>query len=203
MSWLYSYGGCEWWKRKKEWAQHLVNASNGDVCVEDVPPFAIELCGWHSPNWAYLNWANANNNNPLKKTIKDHFVKPLLYAIENSKSNLAVCIGAQFSHSVLSIFIPCLRDVTSLVFGQLVSNSNGSYSACERNNNIAVQVNNRTRYYRVYDIYVGNKHHILLNTYAPGGNHHPAKHFWTFEDDILKAIGKYKNSVPPINTNCP
>ena len=186
--WLNSYGGRDWWKGKKEWAQHLVVGRAPGVCVEDVPPFAIELCGWHSPNWARLNWANAKNNNALKKTIEAHFVNPLLYAVEQSKSNLAVCIGAQFSHNILSIFIPCLQDVTQSVYKLLATNAKISYPAGSKNDSIAVEVNNKTRYYRVFDAYINGKHHVLLNTYAPGGNHHPAKHFWSFEKDLLRAI---------------
>lgn len=198
MEWLCSYGGRKWWLQKKEWIKHLVEHLVREVDVEKIPPFAVELCGWHSPNWP--DNTNAFEND-LKDTIKTHFAQPLLAAIENSKSKLAVCIGAQFKPSILSAFLDGFNDITNDVF-KLLSYKDISYPDNPKNKNqdssisICVEINNNNnnnnikRYYRIYNIVNENVNHIILNTFAPGGNHHPANHFWNFENDLLKAIKK-------------
>ena len=50
-----------------------------------------------------------------------------------------------------------------------------------------------TRYYRVYNVEENGKNHIILNTFAPGGNHHPAKEFWEFEKKLLRVIKENEN----------
>lgn len=200
MEWLCSYGGRKWWLQKKEWIKHLVGE---DIDVEKIPPFAVELCGWHSPNWP--DNTNAFEND-LKDTIKTHFAQPLLAAIENSKSKLAVCIGAQFKPSILSAFLDGFNDITKDVY-ELLSYKGISYPDNPKNKNqdssICVEINNNNnnnnkktikRYYRIYNIVNKNVNknvnHIILNTFAPGGNHHPSKNFEEFENDLLEAIKK-------------
>ena len=199
MEWLCSYGGRKWWLQKKEWIKHLVGE---DIDVEKIPPFAIELCGWHSPNWP--DNTNAFEND-LKYTIKTHFAQPLLAAIENSKSKLAVCIGAQFKPSILREFLDgfndiTFNDITNVCYNKLLHYKGISYPDNPKNKNqdcsISVTIKKKdkdtTRYYRVYNVVYKKRNHIILNTFAPGGNHHPAEGFWNFENDLLDVINKYR-----------
>ena len=200
MEWLCSYGGRNWWLKKKEWIQHLVG---DNIKVEEVPPFAIELCGWHSPNWP--DNTDAFQGEGLKETIKNRFALPLLEAIDNSKSHLAICIGAQFKPSILKKFLPDLVNITGCIFDE---DKLGGEGICYPDNpgkkdipgdeSISVTINKdkkeTTRYYRVYDVKGEgeNNHHIILNTFAPGSNHHPAKEYWDFENKLIEAIKLWK-----------
>lgn len=219
--WLRSYEGRQWWRKKLTWMLHLiessgVNCHNSELkgVAEDQEewpkdvyrPFAIELCGWHSPNWTNFNMKKFNAN--LIKTICCRFVTPLLLAIEDSTSKMAVCIGAQFSYSNLKIIICNLEDKTQVIRNILCNcnnNCNKRYIILndqelqkkklsdESKGSIGVvcnkgQKNERTRYYRVYNVIKDNKNHIILNTFAPGGNHHSSEYFWDFEKELLKVV---------------
>lgn len=200
MEWLCSYGGRKWWLQKKKWIQHLV----GEVDVEENPPFALELCGWHSPNWPDNTKALKVEKN-LKDTIKKHFAQPLLAAIENSTSKLAICIGAQFKPSILSTFQDGFKDINitedvykkfdeaTLKDYDLKYLNNGSQKDCSISVTIKKKDKDTTRYYRIYNIVNKNVNHIILNTFAPGGNHHPSKNFEEFENDLLKRLRNIVN----------
>lgn len=193
LEWLCSYGGRKWWLGKKEWIHHLVGT---EINVEEFPPFAIELCGWHSPYWPDNTKVFMNIN--IKAAINSRFSLPLLNAIDNSISKLAICIGAQFKPSILREFLPGLEDITECVFNELKGNNSGiEYhanlaSAKDDDMSISVTVKagkkNTTRYYRVYNVKEKDNNHIILNTFAPGSNHHPAKAYWEFENELIKAI---------------
>lgn len=233
--WLRSYGGREWWRGKIAWMRHLIiDSPEKTINEEEWPavddkkekyewptdvlrPFSIELCGWHS-----IGWPDNTKEllcDKLPKSIQERFVKPLLNAIENSTSQMAICIGAQFrtlEEFVESNFI----DITSrlkMEKGREIKckkDESVTYTILEKDDIkfipkisedtkkcIAVKVvvhkkkeQSSIRYYRVYDIINNGKHHIILNTFAPGGNPHPAKEFWEFEKQLLKAIENYKKS---------
>ena len=204
-TWLGSYGGRDkFWLKKKKWAQHLVNncVGEGIVDVEKCPPFAIELCGWHSPNWPN-NTDVFKNDKDLRNTVSLRFVQPLLKAIENSKSQLAICIGAQFKPSILSTFLPQLENITKGIYGKMdqrYSLENYKYTypdnpgKDEKNSDDSISVtftsgkDKVSRYYRIYNVNVYGKDHFILNTFAPGGNRHPAEHFWQFEKILIEAL---------------
>lgn len=205
MEWLCSYAGRRWWLEKKDWVNHLVNAklqmTQNGAQVEDNAdknrnkpkppfPFVIELCGWHSPNWGDVSGAISKNQQP-QNVIKTHFVDPLLAAIESSTSKLAVCIGAQFKPALFTALCNNnFTDITRNIWKKLNSacKTYSEYPSKKIKDSIGVTQQNRTRYYRVYDVQTGNVHHYILNTFAPGGNHHPANHFWKFEEELLKVI---------------
>lgn len=206
--WLRSYGGRIWWRSKIEWMLHLIQQVSEppkEWPKEVFRPFAIELCGWHSPNWPD-NTNAIDNNGDLEKTIRNRFVTPLLHSIDFSTSKLAVCIGAQFKPDILGKYIgPAFKKVTESVFDELPIHKIPEYTISypSKDGSICVSVKTgkkdkagkeeeKTRYYRVYDIET-DEHHIILNTFAPGGNHHPARHFWPFEDILIEAI---RNTYP-------
>lgn len=249
--WLRSYGGRKWWLRKKEWMLHLVQAweeegekqSNGKEVKWPISirrPFAIELCGWHSHNW---NDCTANIINEFRKeNMQKYFIYPLLQSIENSTTQLAICIGKQFKSDNFC-FSP-KGNITEEIAKMLKANDNNSNtgedgSTIEKNEEkaisvkcnvgrndikydvfyetkkirtIEVNVENKkkekkktktgekgekrtetTRHYRIYDIKYNNCSHIIINTYVQGSNHHPAQHFWPFENSLIKVIKNYQN----------
>lgn len=211
--WLSSYGGRDWWLQKKKWVQHLVDSvDKKEINVEGVPPFAIELCGWHSPNWP--SGIENSSDNSLYESIKNHFVYPLLYAIEKSNSNIAVCIGEQFNYQ---LFQTCFgnaklnyKNITNDIFKFLINGklNINSLTSNIHTNNIIASTNDKhntlvNRKYRVYDIELNGKHHIILNTYAQGGNHSPATHFWPFEKALLETIKNYKSAASKNNQILP
>jgi hypothetical protein len=218
--WLRSYGGRQWWRRKIEWMLHLIqpNSEPSKEWPKNVNlPFAIELCGWHSPNWPDNTQAIEDNDN-LKKSIHKWFVNPLLKSIEESTSKMAVCIGAQFKPSILGKYfdngnINVTKNIANSLLNETteVETANYKYRIKIMNDNEASTVLNKdsmetinysmgvsinkigkeketTRYYRVYNVVENGKNHIILNTFAPGSNHHPAKEFWEFENILIKAI---------------
>lgn len=204
--WLMSYGGRDWWLAKKKWIGHIVaEASVGKTepnhLIEECPPFAIEFCGWHSAKWPDLRLDTAKDA-VLIDSIKKHFAEPLIYAIEQSKSRLAVCIGAQFSPALFnSLSIPFVN-ITCCVYCQFTQNYGNqgvsfpcgiSLSTSNNSSSIEVSVKDKKkevkRYYRIYDIKSSfDNHHIIINTFAPGSNNQPAEHFFDFEAKLIATL---------------
>jgi hypothetical protein len=63
----------------------------------------------------------------------------------------------------------------------------------ESKDSISVAVNKDNeeetiRYYRIYNVKENEENHIILNTFAPGGNRHPAEKWWSFEDMLITVI---------------
>lgn len=208
--WLESYGGRDWWVQKKGWVKDLVDAScNKDtVNIEWCPPFAIELCGWHSRKWP-SNWELDPNSTLLRNSIHNHFADPLLYSIEKSSADFAVCIGAQFSPAMMMTLFSGFRDITTNVnceYCKIYGNTAIACPACASKQFTApyIQVTRQNqsnkkivnRYYRIYDINNVSGHHIIINTYAPGGNHHPAGHFYDFEKKLIRTLKRMKLIQP-------
>lgn len=204
-SWFCSYAGWKWWDKKKQWIQHLEepfpqekdDSQDAKVSL----PFCIDICAWHSHQWKN-NKKVIFDNLKLKKSITERFVAPLLYAIEKSDCHLAVCIGAMYSSEFFQKIISeyTFRDLTKDIYKQLEQSDNVQPPITKENaqNNedksikVTIKANGKEtkRYYRVYNIYneKEEKNHIILNTFAPGGNHHPAQKFWDFEKNLLMAI---------------
>lgn len=204
-SWFCRYEGWKWWRNKKQWIQHLEESmlqekdDSQDARVS--LPFCIDICAWHSYQWR--NKKKVFDN--LKDSITKRFVAPLLYAIEKSDCHLAVCIGALYSSEFFQEFISeyTVKDLTNDIYNiykQLKQSDNvqppKTKENAQRNKDKSIKVTiiangkETKRYYRVYNIYneKEGKNHIILNTFAPGGNHHPAQKFWNFEKKLLTAI---------------
>ena len=238
--WLRSYGGREWWRGKIAWMRHLIIDSPDTTIIEEewpavdkkkdkyewpthvLRPFSIELCGWHSTGWP--DNTKELLCDKLKESVQERFVKPLLNAIENSTSQMAICIGAQFrtleefvESNIIDITsklklekgceIKCKKD-DSVTYTYTILKEEDIQSIPKISEDtkkcIAVKVvvhkkkeQSSIRYYRVYDIINNRKHHIILNTFAPGGNPHPAKEFWEFEKQLLEAIKTIKSKIVP------
>jgi hypothetical protein len=92
------------------------------------------------------------------------------------------------------------RDLTKDIYKQLEQSDNvqplktkeNALNYEDKSIEVTIKANGKptTRYYRVYNIYneKEGKNHIILNTFAPGSNHHPAQKFWDFEKKLLTAI---------------
>ncbi len=207
-SWFCGYEGWKWWDKKKKWIQHLEESipqeKDDSQDAKDSLPFCIDLCAWHSHQWRYKK-KDIFDNSKLKDSITERFVAPLLYAIEKSDCHLAVCIGAMYSSEFFQKIISkyTFRDLTKdIYYKQLKSSAynvqppkDNALKNIDKSIEVTIKAKGKetTRYYRVYNIYneKEGKNHIILNTFSPGGNHHPAQTFWGFEKDLLTAIKSY------------
>ena len=209
------YEGYDWWQQKTDWLDHLVEIICGQKSEKRLP-FAMELCGWHSKEWKTdLSWIDKES---CRTIIQKRTILPLLDAMKNSlqgsSTKIAVCIGAGFTPSVLADFFNCNEDefdVTGRVLSALLTKQDEPQDVeykilgkdeiqskkrlgKESKRSIGVAVNKgsedkveTTRYYRVYKV-DKNGDYIIFNTFAPGGNRHPAEHFRDFEKDLLSMI---------------
>ena len=95
--------GKKWWWKRLDWFKELVPESSK-------PPFAIELCGWHSHEWKNIRFT---------PELLSELKKILAPAIEEATSYSDLCIGlsvgAQWSRAVLPAF--GYKDVTLEVMG--------------------------------------------------------------------------------------
>ena len=209
LEWFTGYGGYGWWQDKCDWLNHLVKAKCGEA--SDKLPFGMELCGWHSEKWSNnMSWID----NGCRNIVYQRAIKPFYESLKCSSAQMAVCIGAEFKPSILKgFFNNSFIDVTQSVLSALKAIEVNGYRILESEEikskpklgkeskesiGVAVNKNNEKetiRYYRVYNVKENEENHIILNTFAPGGNRHPAEHFWKFEDKLLEVIknGSWKN----------
>lgn len=190
--WLCSYEGMTWWRNKMQWMQHLeesiLQEKDDSQDAKASLPFCIELCAWHSPKWPN-NKKDIFENLKLKDSITKRFVDPLLYAIEKSDCHLAVCIGALYSSEYFQKIISnskyTFKNLTIDIYEQLKSSAynvqppkDNALNNKDKSIKVTIEAKGKktTRYYRVYNIYVEEKNHIILNTFAPGSNHIRLKH---------------------------
>lgn len=115
------YEGYNWWQEKHEWLNHLVNTICGSN-ADELLPFGIELCGWHSKKWSNnMKWIE---DCKIKDCIKKRAIQPLFAAMKNSlrKSpvKIAVCIGAEFKPKLLCDFFDrdTFKDVTKEILSE-------------------------------------------------------------------------------------
>ena len=210
--WFTSYGGYGWWQEKREWLDHLVEANlkNKEEKPNYKLPFGMELCGWHSENWKDMSWIK----NGCRDIVDKRAIQPLFESLKYSSAQMAVCIGAEFKPSILESFFinnesdfdvtqsqcilsalkdnDILREKGYRILETEEINSKPKLGK-ESKNSIGVAVKKdkekeTTRYYRVYNVVTEGENHIILNTFAPGGNRHPAEEWWPFEDILIKAI---------------
>lgn len=85
------YQGRKWWKRRVDWTKEtarLLGIDDGN-CL----PFAMELCGWHSPRWPSSATETVLAMDRYNELVQD----PLLAAMEASRTKAALCVGKRFS----------------------------------------------------------------------------------------------------------
>ena len=166
-----NFKGTKWWKNRCTWLDHLVCASHINN-NENLLPFALELCPWHSKNWYSKRFIEALENKELKDFVDKHVIKPYIGAISNSLCGFGVCVKKSFGQ-LLSIFD--FEDITSSFPNKKLIQNEG-----------IKLIKSKQRYYRIY------KHKeqgtIVLNTWHEGGNHTPSIDFWPKERDIIQYI---------------
>lgn len=199
------YEGYHWWQSKHKWLDHLVVAACGKK--DERLPFGMELCGWHSRKWSSnMSWIDG-----CRKTINERAIQPLFESLKKSPAKMAVCIGAKFDPKLLSQFFNMeidKFDVTEEIYGKINKDiiigdyskyQDLSYTINRGKDNIHViarwknkgkDEEPKNRNYRIYKITEGKESYYILNTYAPGSNHHPGEHFWPFEKVLIDAIKK-------------
>ena len=81
-----------WWCKRLDWIKELVPQS-------DKLSFAVELCGWHSHKWGNIKYTPE-----LLTKLKELLAPAIEEAIKNSDLGIGLCVGAQWSWSVLPAF---------------------------------------------------------------------------------------------------
>lgn len=201
------YEGYHWWQSKRKWLDHLVVAACGKK--DERLPFGMELCGWHSKKWSSnMSWIDG-----CRSVINQRAIQPLFESLKLSSTKIAVCIGAKFDPILLGQFfnnedINVTKDysLTTEIISELIKNDSIArqyegltYSIESKDAYIHViarwknkdkDEEPKNRYYRIYKITEGKESYYILNTYAPGSNRHPGKHFWPFEKVLIDTIKK-------------
>lgn len=201
--------GYDWWQKKIGWIDHLITSICGDMKREKRSPFSMELCAWHSKKWSNdLSWLEGN----VKNIIDKRFVHPLYLALQNSLWNsnvkIAVCIGSLFNFDMLEKFFgkDNIMDISQHISNNI---SVSGYTVGFKGGNIHVETeieNNgkkqkKNRNYRVFMLSDSGNRYYILNTHYRGGNSHPAKHFWDFEEELIKEIKNYQNNLIMLTIN--
>lgn len=173
---LRKYGGRNWWLGKKQWSSSIVEyILHND---ENVPPFGLELCGWHSEKWNSNFTDELKPNKELCNSVIKYFVLPLIAAIKMSKTQIGLCVGKKLG-KLLDAF-GC--DITKRIVKHITNYK--SY-----NNDDGIKPNDKERYYRVYKIC----DEYIINTWSIGSNKHPSEDFHSFEKQLIDAILQLKN----------
>lgn len=74
--------GTNWWESRNNWIKNFYSQ-------EDLRPFAIELCPWHSDKWKGMKC----DNEELKAYIDQYIIKPAGEAIKNSELPFGLGVG--------------------------------------------------------------------------------------------------------------
>ena len=170
-------GGRIWWKSKIDWINYIYCAAGLDCNIDDIKPFAIELCAWHSPSWK-LDTKKLCSGSLPSCIFYNCIIDIICQAIDKSKLKFGYCVG-----KAIGDVLCChgFSDVTSSIgcSSRPITSINRSYRVLRDQHN---------RY--------------VINTWAQGSNRYPAKNFWPEEKIIINAIYKHlKISVHP-STHC-
>ncbi len=175
-SWISNYNGADWWKKKEVWLNELVHYKG---ISKPKIPFGMELCGWHSEKWEGIDISSQK----ICSIIEDRVILPLLYAIDNSQVNFAVCLGAAFDEN---LFCKYVDNVSDAVYKKIKSKLSVNYKRDKNFNDRLVFTSPSHRTYRIFQIKGTNNY--LINTYYRGGNRTPGKVWKVLEKLIIEAL---------------
>lgn len=167
-------GKC-WWCKRLDWIKELIPTSNK-------LPFAIELCGWHSNTWGGVKYT------PVLLAILKNLLAPAIEeAINTSDLGIGLCVGAQWSWTVLPAF--GYKDITGAVMG--LPNYKRGWKPLGGTRSYCILRNGNGTY--------------IINTWKSGfGNMDvPKPNFQPIEKDIIKKIKAHKSSSGTCNVNVP
>lgn len=153
-----------WMLRRNKWICRLVGES-------DLPPFFMEICGWHSYSWKYGEFTPAQY-----EYLKEKVIPVLNESINNSKLGIGLSIGKIIGEKLLGQL--GYTDIT----GRL--NLKGEVT---QNGWKPIPANNR--WYRVYQ---NNDKLSIINTWSEGFNIQPGKIFHPYEMELIKQIKSLK-----------
>lgn len=161
-TWIKSYGGYLWWQRRKEWIQNVTRAAGVPSINDGVMPFAIELCGWHTPSWS--NTRVIIDDPTLHQVVEKRVINVIKAAID--------CSTAKFAYFIGKKHIPLLES-----YGF-------KWRGGDQPNDMVSKHDNR--FFAIY------KHpqtcHRALVTWTIGSNTHPGKRFFEKEASMIKAL---------------
>ena len=166
------FGGVGWWKRKGKWLNHIIASYNPEIINSELKPFALELCGWHSPEWRFVKI-----NKKTRKNILDNVIPVFREAISNSEVKFGLCIGKGLGDILLQL-----------------TNTQGEQNKYNEKiiPNLYKELNpklqKKYRNYRVLDLGEGT---LVLNTYG-GRNPTPSPDFADFEKKLIETIKRFK-----------
>ena len=92
-----------WLKNRTEWVDSLLGKT--PESGNNLKPFFIEICGWHSKNWKGVRFKSNRRYDatPLVDYLKKHILPVLMYAIPKSELGVGLCVGKQFADVILPI----------------------------------------------------------------------------------------------------
>lgn len=98
----YNQEGRGWWEGRKKYLDQLIE-DYLQLPVNNLRPFAIEVCPWQSKDWRGAKGAKVNmEDDNLKKHISKYVIEPALYAINHSMVDFAIAIGADILKVLLN-----------------------------------------------------------------------------------------------------
>ena len=167
------FGGVGWWKRKEKWLNQIISSYKPEILNYDLKPFALELCGWHSPEWKFVK---INKN--TRKNILERVIPVFKEAISNSKLKFGLCIGKGLGNILLQL---TNRDGDKNIYNDKIISM--LYKELDP------KIQEKDRNYRVLDLGDGA---LVLNTYG-GRNTSPSPYFAKFEKNLIETI-KYNQN---------
>jgi hypothetical protein len=173
-------GGSKWWGQRIDWLNRI--SGNRD---ENLKPFVVEICPWHSKKWGRLDY----NNNELVKTIEENTLNPAFSAVHNAKiSNCVIAIGKDYCEVLSELgfkeevrFMPSSGNLEVFVNGSKNLEKGDYWSACERwPRNKKQELSNRA-----FTVFSKGENRILCIWSNKGGSNKPPQEGF---DTLVKAL---------------
>ena len=173
-------GGSKWWGQRIDWLNRI--SGNRD---ENLKPFVVEICPWHSKKWGRLDY----NNNELVKTIEENTLNPAFYAVQNAKiSNCVIAIGKDYCEVLSELgfkeevrFMPSSGNLEVFVNGSKDLKRGTYWSVYERwPRNKKQELSNRA-----FTVFSKGENRILCIWSNKGGSNKPPQEGF---DTLVKAL---------------
>lgn len=176
-------GGHEWWERKNDRINQLLNLLKIDA--GSLHPFALEICPWHSKSFGSLKCKNRDVGREMCDYIYENVIKIAGLASEYSKlKKVVISIGRVYEDILSSI-------AKSGKVEKILTISNDSklpkgilYPQKREGDSVK-------RHFSVWFAYQEKSY--IFNTYAPGGNTSPSNDFNVIVQYIFNMIENHKS----------
>ncbi len=149
--------GNKFWESRMPWMRHIAEQFTGEK-LDELMPFALELCPWHSTSW---------RNKQITDAVKDEYVKKYvlamaLLAVKNSRAKVILAVGKPVYDALSECGCDPMKE----------------WDEYKEEFNIGSNV----RKYEMLE-YQGIP---ILCTWAQGGNKTPSNEFKGMENEIIK-----------------